>query len=79
MKTSATGAAMRDVTARAFGVAATHMHRPGYAGPVCGQVSATGKGFARTHYTTDPSRVTCQKCRKALARSSNTANEEAPK
>lgn len=65
---SNTAAAMQVATQRAFGPAATHMHRPGYAGPLCGQVNATGKGWARTHYTTDPSKATCKKCCKALSK-----------
>lgn len=63
---SHTAAAMQSATRRAFGAAAVHMHRPGYQGPLCGQVNATGKGWARTHYTTDPATATCKKCRKAL-------------
>ena len=63
---SHTAAAMQAATQRAFGAAAVHMHRPGYQGPLCGQVNATGTGWARTRYTTDPSSVTCKKCRKAL-------------
>lgn len=63
---SHTGAAMQVATQRAFGPAATHMHRPGFAGPLCGQVNATGKGWARTHYTNDPAKTTCKKCCKAL-------------
>ena len=63
---STTASAMQVATQRAFGTAAVHMHRPGYQGPLCGQVNATGKGWARTHYTTDPAKVTCKKCRKAL-------------
>jgi hypothetical protein len=53
---------------RVFGPPATHMHRTGYRGPLCGQVSATGTGFARTHYTADAAKVTCKKCCKALAK-----------
>jgi len=61
-----TARAMQAVTRRAFGEASTHMHRPGFAGPLCGQVSSNGKGWARTHYTSNPACVTCRKCRKAL-------------
>lgn len=64
--TTPAAAAMQAATGQAFGSAATHMHRPGFAGPLCGQVNATGKGWARTHYTTDPAKATCKKCRKAL-------------
>lgn len=64
--TTPAAAAMRTATQRAFGTPATHMHRPGFAGPLCGQVSATGRGWARTHYTSNPDCVTCRKCRKAL-------------
>jgi hypothetical protein len=39
-----------------------------FVGPACGQRAMDGKGHARTLYTTDPSRVTCQKCRKALVK-----------
>ena len=61
-------AALHQAAGRVFGPPATHMHRPGYRGPLCGQVSATGTGFARTHYTADPAKVTCKKCCKALAK-----------
>ena len=63
---STTSAAMQAATQRAFGQAARHMHRPGFAGPLCGQVNATGKGWARTHYTTDPAKATCKKCAAAI-------------
>jgi len=39
-----------------------------FAGAACGQVSMDGKGHARTPHTTDATRVTCKKCRKALER-----------
>lgn len=71
--TTATATAMQQATQRAFGVAAVHMHRPGFQGPVCGQVNATGKGWARTHYTADPAKATCKKCRKALEKLAGTA------
>ena len=70
---SHTAAAMRAATQRAFGAAAVHMHRPGYQGPLCGQVNATGKGWARTHYTTDAAAATCKKCRKALEKAAAAA------
>jgi hypothetical protein len=57
---------------RVFGPAAVHMHRPGFRGPVCGQVNATGAGWARTGYTTDPQKVTCKKCLKALHKAAGT-------
>lgn len=51
----------------AFGQPAVHLQHPQRsASPLCGQVSANGRGWARTHYTTHPERVTCKKCRRAL-------------
>ena len=50
----------------------THMHRAArgerFAGPLCGQVALDGKSHPRTPHTWDPARVTCAKCRKALAK-----------
>ena len=66
MQTDQVTQAVQQAAQRAFGIAACHMHRPGFAGPLCGQVSANGKGWARTHYSSAPERVTCKKCRKAL-------------
>jgi RNA-directed DNA polymerase len=39
-----------------------------FAGPLCGQRAADGKGHARTTYTRLAERVTCRKCAKALAK-----------
>lgn len=66
MSTTATQG-LQQAAQRAFGQAATHMHRPGFAGPLCGQVSATGKGWARTHYTSQAAQVTRKKCLRTLA------------
>lgn len=57
--------AARQLTTRAFGEAATHMLRAD-GGPLCGQVAAGGKGWARTRYTKTAARVTCKKCSKAV-------------
>lgn len=59
--------AVRQLAARAFGEAATHLVRAG-GGPLCGQVAAGGKGGARTRYTRDVAHITCKKCAKAAAK-----------
>lgn len=55
----------------------THMHRAErgspFAGPLCGQVAMDGKSHPRTPHTWDAARVTCAKCRKALAKLAATA------
>jgi len=66
---AATG--MQAATRRAFGEAACHL-RTDAGGPRCGQVAANGRGWARTHYTADPARVTCMKCRRAIEASNPT-------
>lgn len=34
--------------------------------PRCGQVDASGRGWANTRYTKDPANVTCRKCKAAM-------------
>lgn len=51
----------------AFGQPAVHLQHPQRsASPLCGQVAAHGRGWARTPYTPHPDRVTCKKCRRAM-------------
>lgn len=77
MRAHSTAAAIQAAAERAFGQAATHMHRRDeagrYTGPLCGQVSANGTGWARTHYTAEPAQVTCRKCRRAMEKAAGTA------
>lgn len=63
-----TATAMRQATQRAFGEPACHYRTADNPRPLCGQVAANGRGYARTRYSTEPARITCSKCRKALAK-----------
>lgn len=57
--------AARALAGRAFGEPATHL-RARNGGPACGQVAASGRGWARTRYTNEPDRVTRKKCRRVI-------------
>lgn len=35
--------------------------------PLCHATDKTGRGYAKTHYTKDPAKVTCKRCLKSLA------------
>lgn len=63
---NATATPVQAAVARALGEPARHFDASGGRQPLCGQVAAGGRGYARTRYTTTPSDVTCLKCRRAL-------------